>query len=354
MRVLLYARHRYPIHRDVGSGFAPRSEPSGAPGHVLDLLARGLAEHGHEVDYLLPAGVETALPDGVRLAKRASAAIDVCHNVQVDGRPWVVTVHAHRPPAGYFDRLVDGELVPHPGQGAAPPYELPPNAICVSRTLARSFGGERFVLNGVDPDDYLYSETKHDYFLFMAGMQGPSFADMYRRKGLELALALAGEMGFELVVAGGARERAVVERVAALCRAAGASYVGHVGEPRKAELLAGARALLLPTRLDEGCPLSILEALMSGTPVICSDRGACPELVGPKVGFVCPDEAAFRVAIEGVASISPRACRELALRDFHYRRMAADYVREYEIERPREAALRPRTDTERGDGGSGG
>jgi len=332
MRILLYARHRYPARRDDGTGLRPRPDPSGAPNHVNDLLARGLAEQGHAVDYLLPAGFEGPLPEGVRHVTRVPTEVDVHHNLCVAGRPWVVTVHAYRPPAGYLDRYIDGALVPDPARDARPPYELPRNGICVSRTLARSFGGTRYVHNGVDPADFAFSETKGDYLLFMAGMQGPAYPDMYRRKGLELALELSLEMGFELVVAGTARERAVTEQVAALCRRAGARYVGDVRGPRKAELLASASALLFPTRLNEGCPLVIAEALLSGTPVISSDRGSCPELITSEVGFVCSDAAAYRRAIENVASISPRACRAKALQDFHYRRMAADYVREYESE----------------------
>jgi glycosyltransferase involved in cell wall biosynthesis len=74
------------------------------------------------------------------------------------------------------------------------------------------------------------------------------------------------------------------------------------------------------------------EALMSGTPVICSDRGACPELITPDVGFVCRNDGDYVRALRGVSRISPEACREKAVREFHYQRMAADYVVEYEKE----------------------
>ncbi|HEX6117103.1 MAG TPA: glycosyltransferase [Solirubrobacterales bacterium] len=328
MRVLIYARHRYPARRDDGTGLEPRAEPSGAPNHVIDLLARGLAEEGLDVAYFLPAGADAPLPDGVRLASAPEDA-DVFHNLEVAARPWLVTVHGHRPPGGYYDRLVDGEIVPAPGRGAEPPYELPPGGVCVSRTLAATFGGDRWVLNGLDPGEFEFSAAKREYLLFLAGMQGPSIPDIWRHKGLEDALALSRDLGFELRVAGTVREREAGERIAALCADAGARYLGDVRGPRKAELLAGARALLFPTRLHEGCPLVIIEALMSGTPVIASDRGACPELVTPDVGFVCGDRRAYESAVERLGEIDPRACRERALSDFHYRRMAADYARLY-------------------------
>jgi glycosyltransferase involved in cell wall biosynthesis len=333
MRVLLYGRHRYPARRDDGTGLMPRPQPSGAPAAIIDILARGLAEEGHEVDYLLPAGLDEPLPDGVRHVAGPQTGADVLHNLHLDGRKWLVTVHGHRPPAVYFDRWVEGRAVADlAARDQQPQYVPVPNAIFVSQTLARAYGSTRFVRNGLDPHDYVFSQTKDDYLLFMAGMQGVALTDQYRGKGLDTALELSRELGFELRVAGTTRERELGEQIAALCRSWGATYLGDVRGPRKAELLAGARALLFPTRFNEGCPLVIIEALLSGTPVITSDRAGCAEMIDPAVGFVCSDREALRDAIRKVDSISPRTCRERGLRDYHYRRMASEYVGEYERE----------------------
>jgi hypothetical protein len=59
------------------------------------------------------------------------------------------------------------------------------NWIFVSRTLARLHGRERYVLNGIDPAEFIYSETKQNYFLFMSSM------DWEMKKGLDIALSLA-------------------------------------------------------------------------------------------------------------------------------------------------------------------
>ena len=117
-----------------------------------------------------------------------------------------------------------------------------------------------------------------------------------------------------------------------MCREAGAKYVGDVRGKEKADLLAGAKGFLFPTQIDEAFGLGMVEALMSGTPVICSDRGACPEIITPEVGFTCSNEDQYIAAIEKVASIAPSTCREKAMRDYHYRTMAFNYVREYEVE----------------------
>jgi hypothetical protein len=37
-------------------------------------------------------------------------------------------------------------------------------------------------------------------------------------------------------------------------------------------------------------------------------------------------------AISKITDISPRACREKAMKDYHYMRMSADYIAEYERE----------------------
>src|SRR5688500_2097995 len=200
----------------------------------------------------------------------------------------------------------------------------------------------RYVLNGVDPAACIYSEKKQEYILFMSSM------DWEMQKGLDIALSLAARFRFRLVVAGTGNNYKRIVRIQTLCRQIGAHYVGDVRGKRKAELLAGAKAFLFPTRVDEAFGLGMAEALMSGTPVICSDKGACPELISPDVGFVCRDDREYVAALRSIASISPMACREKAMREFNYRRMAADYVNEYEQEiaaRPtRLAQLQVKTD----------
>lgn len=311
MRVLLASNHRYPAERGDGAGLHVMSNPSGAPQRVHDLIARGLAELGHQVFYLLE-GVDAPLPEGVEWVADSESVpdVDVVHNLESAERPWIKTQHS----------------------GWCPGGTAPANWVFVSRTVARSRGSDRWVLNGLDPADCVFSETKDGYFLFLAAMQGPTHARKYFDKGLDVALGLARELGLDLRVAGTAKEQGVRDLVAALCRENGATYLGDVRGARKAELLAGARALIFPTRLPEGCPLAILESLLSGTPVLAADVGVCRELVTPDCGCLFASREEFRRALERLPSIAPRACRDRALAAFHYRRMAAGYVREYEIE----------------------
>ncbi len=319
MRVLLTSKHRYPAFGKVGAGRSPRKFPSGSAFFIHDLLAKGLAELGHEVFYLLPEGADTALPAGVTLVSDGPQDVDIIHTItfrdeglspelQALGKPWVTTCHLDLNARG-LER--------------SPPMA---NWIFVSRTLAELHGRNRYVLNGIDPSDYIYSEAKESYFLFM------STVDWGTQKGLDVVLSLSRQLGFKLVVAGTGKDHESINRVAEMCREFNAEYVGDVKGQEKAQLLAGAQAFLFPTKVAEAFGLGMVEALMSGTPVICSGQGACPEIISADVGFVCRDESEFVAAIRNVGEISPRACRDKAMRDYHYLRMASDYVNEYENE----------------------
>jgi glycosyltransferase involved in cell wall biosynthesis len=324
MRVLLSSDHRYPAFGEVGSGPHPRSYPSGSGFWIHDLIAKGLAESGHEVFYLLRNGAQGPLPPGVTLVSQPVWDADILHTIsdfdkplvaewQERERPWVATCHIDMRTRGMAQSVSTD------------------NWIFVSRTLARLHGRTRHVLNGVDPAACIYSEKKEDYVMFMSSM------DWEMQKGLDIALSLAARFRFRLVVAGTGNNYKRILRVETLCRQIGARYVGDVRGKRKAELLAGAKAFLFPTRVDEAFGLGMAEALMSGTPVICSNKGACPELITPDVGFVCRDDRDYVNALRNVGNISPQACREKAMREFHYQRMAADYLSEYE----KELAVRP-------------
>jgi glycosyltransferase involved in cell wall biosynthesis len=84
-----------------------------------------------------------------------------------------------------------------------------------------------------------------------------------------------------LVVAG----RATPDADAWLARMSGAplqthvEYIGYVTDDRREAIFAGARALVLPS-LDEGFGLTALEAMSAGVPVLASNRGSLPEVIG--------------------------------------------------------------------------
>lgn len=88
---------------------------------------------------------------------------------------------------------------------------------------------------------------------------------------------------------------------------------GHCPDAELAGLLAGARALLLPT-LAEGFGIPVAEALAAGVPVLCSDLPVLREVGGAVPEYLAPDDpAGWRRAIEAYAvPDSPARAAQLA------------------------------------------
>lgn len=304
MRICFSSPHRYPgrLH-----GVSSAS--------VHDNLVLGLAEAGHEIYYHLGQPPEVALPAGVEYTPSIRHDVDILHVTSpqppggLEWLPWVKTVHCDIRSIGLDLRAARK------------------NWIYVSRTQARLHGSERFVYNGINPGEFDYSESKAAYLVFMVG-------GLHRamEKGLDIAVSVCRQTGMELRVAATGGNPVESEAFAHHCRKLGAVPVGAVHGRQKAELLAGAKALLFPSRLNEAFGLVIAEALMSGTPVIASASGAIPEILRPTTGFVCHQEEDYVRAIENCHRINPRDCRMDAMERFTHHQMARGYLAEYQRE----------------------
>ena len=305
MKICVTSNHRYPARK------FPTACGGRAGARVVDLLARGLSELGHEVSYYLDEGSEEPPPANVAFVNEPRTDVDVMHvqhvHLGVPSDPsWPASVRTC-----HGDRALRWGLVVD-------------DPIFVSRTHAASHGSTRYVHNGIDPGESLFSETKEPWFLFACNLHHAA------GKGLPIALEACRRFGARLLVAGSASNDDTLRQVEEMCRGYDVELTGEISGWRKAELFASARALLFPTQMNESFGLVTAEALMSGTPVIASNHGACSELISGDVGFVCGDIEEYVRAMECAGSISPHACREKAMREFHYLRMAGDYVREYE------------------------
>jgi glycosyltransferase involved in cell wall biosynthesis len=89
--------------------------------------------------------------------------------------------------------------------------------------------------------------------------------------------------------------------------AAGDPRIAFHGPFREAEqerVFAGIDALAVPSLWWENSPLTVLEALGAGRPVVASRTGGVPELVGEDAGVLVPpgEEGALREALDAVSS----------------------------------------------------
>jgi glycosyltransferase involved in cell wall biosynthesis len=99
-------------------------------------------------------------------------------------------------------------------------------------------------------------------------------------KGIDAAIRASAASGVRLVIAGeGPEEGALRELASGL--GAPAEFVGRAGRADMEALLAGAGALVMPSRYHEFAPYSAIEAMAAGVPVVASRLGGLPELIEP-------------------------------------------------------------------------
>ena len=110
-------------------------------------------------------------------------------------------------------------------------------------------------------------------------------------------------------------------------------WVGTVAGKERDDLVATARASLVPIDWEEPGGTAVVESLALGTPVVGFRRGCLPELVehGRTGLLVDPgDEDALAAAAAEAARLSPDDCRREAARRFTPSRMAERYLRLYD------------------------
>jgi hypothetical protein len=309
------------VHRDANSQW----EPDAYVGKIWR-LCRMLTEQGHEVFHYAGQAADTAVTD-----------VEVINNDDrrswFGGETWASTVFNEFDPAhpswttmntraveAIGERLEPGDIIgltmgsaqhtiaeAFPGHVVAEMgvgYEgvLPRTHRCYESEAWRHWlwgkhgvtDGRWFdtvIPNAFDPADYTVNADKDDYLLFMGRLTA--------RKGLEVVAELAKH---HRVLTAGQGEPV-----------AGAEHLGVVRGAAKADLLAGARAVLVPTFYIEPFGGVAVEAMLSGTPVLTSPFGAFSETVADGIsGFRCSTLGEFLEAAERVDELDPKSIRRWA------------------------------------------
>ena len=182
------------------------------------------------------------------------------------------------------------------------------------------------VYHGLPRDLYRFRPEAGRYLAFL-GRISPE-------KRVDRAIEIAEQVGMPLKIA------AKVDRVdqdyfdsviAPLLDNRLVEFVGEIGDAEKDEFLGGAYALLFPIDWPEPFGLVMIEAMACGTPVVAYRGGAVPELVEPgHTGFIVENMENAVEAVQRVAELSRKRCREVFEKRFTAKRMAHDYAQQFE------------------------
>lgn len=147
------------------------------------------------------------------------------------------------------------------------------------------------------PDDQFAARSRAG-----AGEFALAAGRLTEEKGFDTAIAAARASGTPLVIAGSGPDE---PRLRGLAAGGEVRFTGRLAPDALADLRTRAAVVLAPSRWDEPCPYSVLEGLAAGVPVLASDRGGLPELVGEDGVVAATDSAAWSAALSGLWASPP-------------------------------------------------
>jgi glycosyltransferase involved in cell wall biosynthesis len=325
---------------------------------VVHALAEGLVQRGHRVE-LFGTGDSRTSAALTSLYKEAQwppeMLIDLNHvswaMQQIAQRGSFDVIHAHSAVALACARLVPEVPMVYTLHHARDEqlsafyaYCREPHYVAISEDQRRREVGLRHVQvihHGLDPAQYHCVARPLGSYVCFVGRYA-------RVKGPHTAIDVARDAGVAIRVAGEVHvpdEAWVEAELTARLAQPHVTELGPVGIGAKARLLAHARALLAPIEWNEPFGLILIEAMLSGCPVVAFGRGSVPELVEDGVtGFVATSREQMVELIRpggAVETIDRVRCRRRAIERFGADRMVADHVALYERVRTM-SARRPR------------
>ena len=275
----------------------------------------GVCPHGYAEDAELDGRVWEALHVSHALAR--SGEFELVHN-HLDWLPLAFGEHARAP----MITTIHG----FSGAGILPAYTRSRSAFVAISASDRYAGLDyaAIIHHGIDAAVLPYHATGGDHLV--------SFGRIHPDKGTADAIEIARRAGRPLVICGIVQdERYFADSVEPHIDGDQVVYLGSVGPQRRAEVLGGAAALLHPIHFDEPFGLSVVEAMMCGTPVLAYQRGSMTEVVDEGVtGYLAHDVQSCADAVPAAVRLERAAVRARAVARFGVDRMVEDYLRTYE------------------------
>lgn len=179
------------------------------------------------------------------------------------------------------------------------------------------------IYHGIDPVEFTYRDEKEDYLLY--------FGRIHPDKGAHTAIEIARQTGHRLKIAGLIQdENYFNEKVKPCIDDDQVIYLGNADPAMRNQLLGNAIALLHPIHFEEPFGLSVVEAMMCGTPVIAFARGSMAELIDDGTsGYLVNNIDEAVSAVQKLGDIGYYACRKHAFSKFSLEKMTDEYILAY-------------------------
>jgi len=182
---------------------------------------------------------------------------------------------------------------------------------------------------GFEKEDFTFEKDKDDYLLYLGRMT--------ELKGTRIAQQMAQASRTKIKFVG---PQIMKNNLDKSCRYS--EFINTVSLEERSKLLSKAKALIMPSLYAEPCGWVMIEAFLSGTPVVSTDWGGMSEYnLHGVTGFRCHSANDFFHAISNLHTISSEMCRTYAENFFSIKRMCDQYENYFKMLRDGISKIQP-------------